>query len=72
VAQLQASLQTRDSAVARITLARIYLEQNKLDLARAEVQRALQLAPNYTEAKSLLEHLQTPKTPVARPNGGLP
>ena len=30
--------------------------------ARAEVQRALKLAPNYSEAKQLLEHLPKPKS----------
>ncbi len=65
VSELQASLQSRDSAVVRTLLARVYLEQKKTDLARAEVQRALKLAPNYSEAKQLLEHLQSPK-----PNGG--
>ena len=71
VAQLQASLQTRDSAVVRVILARIYLEQKKPDLARAEVQRALKLSPNYAEAKELLDHLQSPKATDSRPNGGL-
>jgi tetratricopeptide (TPR) repeat protein len=65
VKELQASLQARDSAVTRTMLARVYLEQKKTDLARAEVQRALQLAPNYSEAKQLLEHLQ-------KPSGGAP
>jgi tetratricopeptide (TPR) repeat protein len=65
VKELQASLQSRDSAVVRTTLARIYLEQKKSDLARAEVERALKLAPNYSEAKQLLEHLQN-----AKPTGG--
>jgi tetratricopeptide (TPR) repeat protein len=63
--ELQASLQARDSAVVRTTLAKLYLEQKKSDLARAEVERALKLAPNYTEAKQLLQHLQNSK-----PNGG--
>jgi len=63
VKELQASLESRDSAVVRTMLARVYLEQKKPDLARAEVQRALKLAPNYSEAKQLLEHLQ-------KPNGG--
>jgi Tfp pilus assembly protein PilF/TolB-like protein len=63
VKELQASLDARDSAVVRTTLARVYLEQKKPELARAEVQRALKLAPNYSEAKQLLEHLQ-------KPNGG--
>ena len=65
VKELQASLQARDSAVTRTMLARVYLEQKKTDLARTEVQRALQLAPNYSEAKQLLEHLQ-------KPSGGAP
>jgi Tfp pilus assembly protein PilF/TolB-like protein len=65
VTELQASLAARDSALVRTMLARIYLEQKKPDLARAEVKRALQLAPNYAEAKQLLEHLQNSK-----PNGG--
>jgi tetratricopeptide (TPR) repeat protein len=71
IAQLQAALQSRDSAVERVTLARIYLEQKKPDLARAEVQRALKLAPNYAEAKELLDRLQGSKAGNARPpNGG--
>jgi tetratricopeptide (TPR) repeat protein/TolB-like protein len=65
VGELQSSLQARDSAVVRTILARVYLEQKKPDLARAEAQRALKLAPNYSEAKQLLERLQTSK-----PKGG--
>jgi tetratricopeptide (TPR) repeat protein len=60
--ELQASLEIRDSAVVRTTLARVYLEQKKLDLARTEVERALKLAPRYSEAKELLEHLQKVKS----------
>ena len=55
----------RDSAAVRTTLARIYLEQKKPDLARAEVEKAVKLAPNYADAKELLEHLQQGK-----PTGG--
>ena len=65
VKELQASLQDRDSAVVRTMLARIYMEQKKSDLARVEVERALKLAPNYSDAKQLLEHLQSGK-----PTGG--
>ena len=65
VRELQASLASRDSAVVRTMLARIYLDQRKTDLARTEAERALKLAPNYTEAKQLLERLQSSK-----PNGG--
>lgn len=63
--EFQASLQARDSAVVRTMLARVYLEQKKPQMARAEAQRALKLAPNYAEAKQLLEHLQ-----ASKPNGG--
>jgi Tfp pilus assembly protein PilF len=63
--ELKASLEIRDSAVVRTTLARIYLEQKKPDLARAEVERALKLAPKYADAKELLDHLQKVK-----PSGG--
>jgi len=61
VEELQVSLASRDSAAARVTLARIYLEQKKPALARAEVERAVKLAPNYAEARELLDHLQKSK-----------
>ena len=65
VKELQASLNARDSAQVRTMLAKVYLDQKKFDLARNELERVLKLAPNYTEAKVLLEHLQSSK-----PNGG--
>jgi Tfp pilus assembly protein PilF len=64
VQEFQASLAMRDSAVVRTMLARVYLDQKKFDLARAEAQRALALAPNYADAKKLLDHLQN-----SAPNG---
>jgi Tfp pilus assembly protein PilF/TolB-like protein len=70
IKELQASLQAQDSAVVRVTLARMYLEQKKIDLARAEVERALKLAPNYSEAKQLLERLQSSKPQGTNPKGG--
>lgn len=70
VKELQASLTARDSAIVRTMLAKIYLEQKKPDLARTEVERALKLAPNYTEAKQLLEHLQNSNTTGKKPGGG--
>jgi tetratricopeptide (TPR) repeat protein/TolB-like protein len=70
VKELQLSLEARDSAMVRTTLARVYLEQKKPALARAEVEHALKLAPNYTEAKQLLEHLQNGKPVQAPPKGG--
>jgi tetratricopeptide (TPR) repeat protein len=72
VKELQASLEARDSAVVRTMLAKIYLEQKKPDLARGEVEKALKLAPNYTEAKQLLEHLQNSKPAEKKPGGGAP
>ena len=65
VQELQASLAVHDSAAVRTTLARIYLEQKRPDLARAEVEKAVKLAPNYPDAKVLLEHLQ-----LSKPTGG--
>jgi tetratricopeptide (TPR) repeat protein/TolB-like protein len=63
--ELQLSVFVRDSAAVRTTLARIYLEQKKIDLARAEAEKAIKLAPNYPGAKELLEHLEKSK-----PTGG--
>jgi tetratricopeptide (TPR) repeat protein len=65
VQELQASLAMRDSATGRVMLARIYLEQQKPELARGELQKAMKLAPNYTDARQLLEHLGKSK-----PTGG--
>ena len=72
VKELQTSLQARDSAVARTMLAKIYLEQKKPDLARAEAEKALKLAPNYAEAKQLLDHLRNFKPVEKKPGGGAP
>src|SRR5207248_7312102 len=55
VKELQASLATRDSAEVRTMLAKIYVEQKKPELARDSAENALKLAPNYAEAKQLLE-----------------
>lgn len=65
VKELQISLAARDSAAVHVMLARIYLEQKKPDLARVEVEKAVKIAPNYAEARALLEHLQNSK-----PTGG--
>jgi tetratricopeptide (TPR) repeat protein/TolB-like protein len=70
VKELQLSLEARDSALVRTTLARVYLEQKKPAMARTEVERALKLAPNYAEAKQLLEHLQSGKAAEVAPKGG--
>jgi len=68
----QASLEARDSAVVRTLLAKVYLDMKKPNLARAEVEKALKLAPNYSEAKQLLEHLQNSKPAEKKPGGGAP
>ncbi len=65
IQEMQTSLALRDSATVRVKLARIYLEQKKPELARAEVEKAVKLAPNYTEAQQLLDHLRKSK-----PTGG--
>jgi tetratricopeptide (TPR) repeat protein len=70
VKELKASLEARDSAEVRTVLAKIYLEQKKPELARAEIEKALKLAPNYAEAKQLLEHLQNSKPADKKPGGG--
>jgi tetratricopeptide (TPR) repeat protein len=72
VKELQASLQTRDSAEVRTMLAKIYLEQKKPELARAEAEKALKLAPNYAEAKQLLDRLQNSKAAAKKPGRGAP
>ena len=65
VQELQLSLQARDSATVRTMLARIFLDQKKIDLARAEAEKAIKLAPNYPKAKELLALLQK-----SQPTGG--
>ncbi len=62
VQELKLSLAARDSAAVRVVLARVYLEQKKPELARVEVEKAVKLAPNYPEAKELLEHLDKGKS----------
>jgi len=69
VKDLKASLETRDSAVVRTMLAKIYLDEKKPELAREEAGRALKLAPNYAEAKQLLERLQNAKPAQKKPGG---
>jgi tetratricopeptide (TPR) repeat protein len=70
VKELQASLAARDSAEVRTMLAKIYLEQKKPELARAEAEKALKLAPNYSEAKQFLDHLQNSAGTKKKSSGG--
>ena len=67
IQELQAALSERDSAVDRTTLARIYLEQRKPELAKSELQKALKIAPNYSEARQLLDVLQNGNGKAATP-----
>jgi len=67
IQELQAALSERDSAVDRTTLARIYLEQKKPELAKSELQKALKIAPNYSEARQLLDVLQNGNGKAATP-----
>jgi len=65
-AEYRAALESHDSATVRTTLARIYLEQKKPELARQELEKALKLAPNYAEAKQLLQRLDAGKPGAGR------
>jgi tetratricopeptide (TPR) repeat protein/TolB-like protein len=67
IQELQEALAERDSAVDRTTLARIYLEQKKPEQAKAELQHALKLAPNYSEARQLFDHLQNNNAKAVTP-----
>ena len=62
VKELHLSLAELDSAATRTALARIYLDQKKPDLARAELEKAIKLAPNYIEARELLGRLDKKAT----------
>ena len=50
---LKISIWSRDTAAARVALADAYVRLNDLPNARAQVQRALALDPNSSEAKAL-------------------
>jgi tetratricopeptide (TPR) repeat protein len=65
-AEFLASLELRDSAVVRTMLARIYMDEEKPELARQQLEKALKLAPNYAEAKQLLQRLEAAKTGAVR------
>lgn len=67
VTELRFSIEARDSAAARVALAKLYIDQKKPDLARPELERALQLAPNYAAAKQLLQRMQATKPAEAKP-----
>ncbi len=58
VREFQASLKLKDSAEARISLARVYLTMNQPELARTQGQAALQLDPGNSEAQQFLEQIR--------------
>ncbi len=57
VREFQASLKLKDSAEARLSLARVYLSMNQPELARTQGQAALQLDPGNSEAQQFLEQI---------------
>jgi Tfp pilus assembly protein PilF len=61
ITELRAALGLRETAAAHTDLARLYLDEQKPELARAELERALQLAPGYAAARQLLQRLQPSK-----------
>jgi len=61
IGELRVSLSLRETAAAHADLGRLYLEEQKPNLARPELERALQLAPGYTPALQLLQRLSPPK-----------
>jgi len=70
VKELQASLEARDSAVVANDAGENLPRAEEARSRAAEVQKALKLAPNYAEAKQLLEHLQNYKASEKKPGGG--
>ena len=54
VEALKISLWSRDSAAARVALARAYLANKNVAAARAELERALAIDPDFAEATELL------------------
>lgn len=55
--ELKVAIWAQDSAPARLALGRALLDSGDVAAARAEIQRALKLAPNSTEADDLLRRL---------------
>ena len=58
VAALEISLWSRETAAAHVVAADAYLRLKELGPAKLHAQKALQLDPNSTEAKSLLEKIE--------------
>lgn len=58
-AELQISLQIKDSAAAHLTLARVYMALEQPKRAREQGQAALALEPDNQEAERLLEEIKT-------------
>jgi tetratricopeptide (TPR) repeat protein len=66
VSELKASLWSRDTSEARLRLAKVYLAQNQPDQARRQVEAALALDPDNSEARALGRRipLRTADTPA--------
>jgi Flp pilus assembly protein TadD/TolB-like protein len=63
VREFRASLAGRDDAATRVLLARLLIEQKRSAEARTELQRALTLEPNNTDARQLLADLPGQSAP---------
>jgi len=57
-AELEKSLQLKNSFAAHLSLARVYLSLNQPDLAREQGQAALQLDPGNQEAEQLIDRIR--------------
>jgi tetratricopeptide (TPR) repeat protein len=56
--ELEASLKLRDTALAHVWLARVYLALNQVEAARSQGQLALNLDPQNRYAKNLVEQIR--------------
>jgi Tfp pilus assembly protein PilF len=60
VGEFRVVLWDEESAATHLQLAELYLEMERLDEARVHVERALELEPESSEARSLLDRLKEP------------
>jgi Tfp pilus assembly protein PilF len=59
VREYRAALASRDDSATHVALAQVLFDQNRLAEARAELQKALSLKPNNSEAQQLLDRLES-------------
>jgi tetratricopeptide (TPR) repeat protein len=63
--ELQTSLRLKDTAEAHLSLARVYLSMNQLEMARLQGQAALHLDPDNRQAQQFLQQIHA-GAPAAR------